>query len=89
MGKFKNKALIPQNHITWQSLGKADNLDALQDIIPANDNEDEEFLQEYKLRNDAEKRVNDVVKIQEYGVIKQQMRPSQIFILEEARRMAR
>jgi hypothetical protein len=33
----------------------------LQDIIPANDNDDEEFLQEYKLRNDAVKRANDMV----------------------------
>ncbi len=70
MGKFKGKAMVPQNHITWQSIQKQDNRELLEDIIQDNDNDDEEFLQEYRLRNIQEKRYKDSVKIQEYGVLK-------------------
>ncbi len=65
MGKFGKKARIPKNHMTWQSLQSQDNANVLGDIIPANDKDDEEFLQEYKLVNRDEKRYYESLGIQE------------------------
>ena len=57
--------------------------------IRDSDYEDDEYLQDYRLENENQRRYEEGIRIQEYGNIRQKMRPSQIFILEEARRKAR